>query len=99
MYVLLLPTSVGTSKFGAVTKESEVDESESLERTNFSLSSPLLMVIVADSLVVIVPTRVEFSGVLKVSADGNVGGVVSPSGPCMKVDPLLVPTESVPASP
>ena len=88
MYVLLAPTSVGASKFGALKNESEVEESPALVIPNLALSSQPNIVMVADSLVVIEPTEVVFSGTLNVSADGKVGGVESAA-------PIENTTESV----
>jgi hypothetical protein len=77
VYVLFAPISVGASKFGALINLSDVEESLVLVNENLDESSPPKIETVADSLVVMVPTEVVFSGTLKDSRDGNVGGVLS----------------------
>jgi hypothetical protein len=100
IYVLFAPTSVGASKSGAVTNASEAEVVERRVIENFNLSSPPSIVIVALSSVVMVPTAVVFSGVLKVSAEGKAGGVVSGSTPWSKKESAdNVPYVSVPGPP
>ena len=91
MYVLFVSASVGISKFGAAEKAKVAAVSVDRVRMNFAWSTPPKMLIVAFSSVEIVPTEVRFSATLKLSADGNVGGVES-SAPCTKNEsPVIDP--------
>jgi hypothetical protein len=58
-----------------------VEDSDIRVSENLALSAPPKMEIVADSLVLIVPTEVEFSFTENESAEGKAGGVESTTAP------------------